>query len=167
MHIYQAVICTDNHKRPRKAGVTNRRMMNRRQSHTTKLLAKLLVIFLMIGVVSPGWVWCYDYCGRVAIDFGCGCSAIPVSEPPVDHESLSNLSVQCCVSCIDSPAFVVEARKDISYLTVTLIRDAASVEPALESNTQIPVLPSRTYLTQNSYQTYLSLCTIKSITLLI
>ncbi|MDR3604570.1 MAG: hypothetical protein P4L38_08055 [Syntrophaceae bacterium] len=141
--------------------------MNKRRSHTTKLLAKLLVIFLMIGVVSPGWVWCYDYCGRVAIDFGCRCNAIPISGPPVDHESLSNRSVQCCVSCIDSPAFVVEAKNDISYLTVTLIRDAASVEPALESNTQGPVLPSKTYLTQYGFQTYLLLCTIKSITLLI
>ena len=167
MHIYQAVICTDNHKRPKKAGVTNRRMMNKRRSHTTKLLAKLLVIFLMIGVVSPGWVWCYEDCGRVALEFGRGCCAIPISGPPVDHELLSNLSVQCCVSCIDSPTFVVEARKDISYLTVTLIRDAASVEPALESNTQGPVLPSKTYLTQYGFQTYLLLCTIKSITLLI
>ncbi len=69
------------------------------------------------------------------------CTAIPVSGPPVDHESLSNLSVQCCVSCIDSPAFVVEARKDISYLTVNLIRDAASVESALESQHSKPSPP--------------------------
>ncbi len=141
--------------------------MNKRPSHSTKLLAKLLVIFLMIGVVSPGWVWCYEDCGRVAIEFGLGCNAVPISVLPLDHELLSNLSVQCCVSCIDSPAFVVEARKDISYLTVTLIHDAASVELALESNTQTPVLPSKTYLTQYGFQTYLLLCTIKSITLLI
>ena len=142
-------------------------MTNEKQSHITKCLAKLLVIFLMIGVVSPGWAWCYEDCGRVAIEFGRECAAIPVSWPPVDHESLSKFSVQCCVSCIDSPVFVLETRKDISYLTVNLIHDAASVESAVENHMQSPVLLSRTYLTQCGFQTYLSLCTIKSITLLI
>lgn len=141
--------------------------MNEKHSHITKCLAKLLVIFLMIGVVSPGWVWCYEDCGRVAIEFGQGCNAIPLPGPPAEHESLSNLSVQCCVSCIDSPVFVVEAGRDISYLTVNLIHNTATIDSALEGLTQDLVLPSLTYLKQNSHQTYLSLCTIKSTTLLI
>jgi hypothetical protein len=142
-------------------------MMNKKHSHTTKCLAKLLVIFLMIGVISPGWVWCYEDCGRVAIEFGRGCNAIPISGLPLDHELLSNLSVQCCVSCVDSPVFVVEAGRDISYLTVNLIHDAASIDSALEGHTQNLVLPLLTHLKHNSHQTYLSLCTIKSTTLLI
>lgn len=141
--------------------------MNKRRSHTTRLFAMLQVILLITGLVSPGWIWCYERDGRGAFEFGGDCTGAAVLGPAAEHESLSNLTGKCCISCVDSPVFVVEVREDVFNSALALVLDTVSVESAWDSRPQIGCLHLGIYSTPDTYQTYLSLCTINSIILLI
>ena len=141
--------------------------MNKKRFHITRLLAMMQVTFLITGLVSPGWIWCYEGDGRAAFEFGGDCSGISILGPSVDHELLSNSEGKCCISCVDSRVFIVEARGDIFHWVHTLILDNGSVECGLDSQSPTPTLPLSNYLTSDSYQTYLSLCKTNSVILLI
>ena len=125
------------------------------------------VTLLITGLVSPGWIWCYERDGRAEFEFGRDCSSISILGSTADHEWLSNLTGECCSACVDSPVFVVGARADIFYWALALIRDTVSVESVLHSRPQTGCLHLGTYLPPETYQTYLSLCNINSIILLI
>ncbi len=141
--------------------------MNKRRSHTTRLIAMMQAILLITGLVSPGWIWCYEGDGRTAFEFGGDCSGISILGPAADHESLSDLTGQCCVSCIDSPVFVAEERGNVFNSALALILDSVSVESDLGSHHEIPALHLGTYLTPGIFQTYLSLSKSNSVILLI
>lgn len=142
-------------------------MINSRQSHTIRVFARLLVVLLLIGVVSPGWIWCHEDDGSVTIEFGRNCLGIPVPGPKAEQESSSHLISQCCVSCVDSPAFVVGAREDNSNWTSTVIHESTSVGSTLEDQYQGSLSPSQNYFEQDNHLAYLLLCTISSTVLLI
>ena len=121
--------------------------MNKRRSHTTRLIATMQAILLITGLVSPGWIWCYEGDGRTAFEFGGDCSGISILGPAADHQSLSDLAGQCCVSCVDSPVFVAEERENVFNSALALILDSVSVESDIGSHHEIPALHLGTYLT--------------------
>lgn len=145
----------------------NRFVMDNRHLHTKKFFVKLFVVFLMLSVVSPGWVWCYENHGPASIEFGHNCLNIPFIGLTQDPESGSNLASQCCISCVDSPSFVLLAGGDTSRLTANVIRQIASTGHILQDPHQGFFAAAGNHVANNQHQTYLLLRSTESTILLI
>jgi len=136
-----------------------------RQSRVSRFWARLLVLILAAGVVSPGWVWCHAGDGHVALEYGGICSLLPICDPASDATCVKSDLADSSDGCVDEPIFSVEAIRGFAQDEVSLISDAAFVStyaPPLTSNSQ-----SLVCLDQDIYQINSTLSSLRSTTLLI
>lgn len=147
--------------------------MKMRRSPFFRLWAKFWVGLLIVGVVSPGFVWCYESDGRIAVEYGreCSsgreCSRLPHSEATSDTVTALTHSGESCNSCIDTPIFVVEAESGPSQSETPLSLHGAAVAPIESVPSQTSNLQPLIGLSLNTYQTNLTLSSVRSTILLI
>ncbi|MGC8658170.1 MAG: hypothetical protein ACP5U1_03775 [Desulfomonilaceae bacterium] len=121
----------------------------------------------MIGVVSPAWVSCYQNCGDVSIEFTINCLDIPAPGLRTDSQSVTNFNSKCCVSCVDSPTFVVGFRKESSGIAVTKNRDVMFFDNSIENHNHTDFSPATSYGITNTRWVSIPLRTINATVLLI
>ena len=136
-----------------------------RQSTASRFCAKLLVLILAVGVVSPGWVWCHAGDGHVALEYGGICSLLPICEPASDAVCIKADLADSSDGCVDEPIFSVEAIRGFAQDEVSLISGAAFVSmylSPLTSNSK-----SLIFLSQDAHQINSTLSFLRSTVLLI
>lgn len=138
--------------------------MKMRKSPLFGFWARLLVGLLAIGVVSSALVWCQEADGRVNVEYGRDCSRLPDSQAASDALTPSGES---CNSCIDTPIFVVEPKSGPSQNETTLSLHGVAVALMESAPSQISNLQSLIALSLNTYQTNLTLSSVRSTILLI
>jgi hypothetical protein len=135
-----------------------------RKSPLFGLWAKLLVGLLAIGVVSSALVWCQESDGRVSIEYNCDCSRLPDSRAT---SGACTYSDESCNSCVDTPIFVAEPNSGPSQGETPLSLHGAAVAPIEYVPSQPSILQSLIALSLNTYQTKLTLSSVRSTILLI
>jgi hypothetical protein len=138
--------------------------MGMRRSPSFKFRAKLIVVLILTGTVSPGMVWCHESDGSAKIAYG-PCSAIPIPKSFTEASSFSRCVEAGCDSCVDTPVFTIGPTEDYSYQLADLIANMAAISP-FSSPTDSDILPV-TAISFASNEIYRSLASIRSTVLLI
>jgi hypothetical protein len=138
--------------------------MKMRKSPLFGLWAGLLAGLLAIGVVSSSLVWCQESDGRVSIEYNRGCSKLPDSQATSDTLAHSGES---CNSCIDTPIFVVGPKSGPSQNETPLSLHGAAVALIESAPSQTSNVQSLIALSLHTYQTNLTLSSVRSTILII
>lgn len=139
-------------------------VMKMRKSPLFGLWARLLAGLLAIGVVSSSLIWCQESDGSVSIEYGRDCSSLPASQTTSDALTHSGES---CYSCNDTPIFVVEPKSGLYQNDTPLSLYGTAVALIESVPSQISNLQSLIALSLNTYQTNLTLSSVRSTILVI
>ena len=101
--------------------------MRLRHSRICKLWANLLVGLFVVGVVTPGVVYCHETDGSVNVEYGPWCVGPPASEPLLASPASPGLCGAACSSCLDIPIFNVAQGPSHSSHLANLIKGTAGI----------------------------------------
>jgi hypothetical protein len=139
--------------------------MKMRQSSLFKLWTKFWMGLLIVGVLSPGAVWCHESDGDVALEYGLGCSKDFHSQPMGAGATVTR-SDESCGCWVDAPVFTLGPTSGLSRYELSGSLLAVPIALIESASSQIFNVPSLKALLLNTYQTDLTLSTVRSTVLL-